>query len=445
MTSLSLTNLGLALFTKYFFHISGGLLLVTNLLLLFSTAAAKSSFSSSLFSIASKTNSPSNKKAAFIVTKSFETTIQEEEKDNNSTCEKEKTSNMTAGTSTSTEQHTTKIKNWRKISTDNENSSSLTSAVPLSYHEEWSSDVYEDSLRLYYKFQNCKDPYIGEVLRSAVSHIYDAYRLYGPRSVICSYNGGKDAVVVMHIFRAVHAYYHSLSQKERIMERPRVIYFNHRHEFPEIESLLQNTVQDYDLDMIAFDDSISYVQGLTYLVDNNSDGGPLSFVLGTRFGDPNAGNQGYFSPSSANYGPPFMRVNPVLDWTYGHVWHFLRLYGDDLPYCTLYDQGYTSLGTTQDTVPCPALLMKGASDDISKSPEDTDTDTDTDDDTKCSSSDDDSDAVSGKIETKQKYLPAYMLQDWDQERAGRVKKEKSSNINKKDGKKNKAQAAATAA
>lgn len=65
----------------------------------------------------------------------------------------------------------------------------------------------------------------------------------------------------------------------------------------------------------------------------------------------------------------------------------MRLY--QLPYCSLYDDGYTSLGTVKDTLPCPALKKVHVEGD---SPE---------------------------------YWPAYMLKDWHQERAGRIKKKKS--------------------
>ncbi len=77
-----------------------------------------------------------------------------------------------------------------------------------------------------------------------------------------------------------------------------------------------------------------------------------------------------------------MRVNPILHWEYGHVWHFLRAF--HLPYCSLYDQGYTSLGKNTQTSPNPILLSR---------------------------------------RTNPRYWPAYMLSDWSLERAGRVKKE----------------------
>lgn len=43
-------------------------------------------------------------------------------------------------------------------------------------------------------------------------------------------------------------------------------------------------------------------------------------------GDPNAADQETFCPSSPGW-PPFMRVNPILDWSYHDVWSFLQARG----------------------------------------------------------------------------------------------------------------------
>lgn len=75
--------------------------------------------------------------------------------------------------------------------------------------------------------------------------------------------------------------------------------------------------------------------------------------------------------------PKLMRVNPLLDWSYQDVWTFLRSLA--VPYCSLYDEGYTSLGNKTNTDKNPALFDK----------------------------------------EMQKYKPAYMLTDGDLERNGR--------------------------
>ncbi|XVF07842.1 hypothetical protein REPUB_Repub06bG0174600 [Reevesia pubescens] len=107
-----------------------------------------------------------------------------------------------------------------------------------------------------------------------------------------------------------------------------------------------------------------------------------AIFLGVRIGDPTAVGQEQFSPSSPGW-PPFMRVNPILDWSYRDVWAFLLTC--KVQYCSLYDQGYTSIGSIYDTVPNALLSISNAS-------------------------------------SKQKFKPAYLLPDGRLERAGRVKK-----------------------
>lgn len=238
--------------------------------------------------------------------------------------------------------------------------------------------AYEDALTLYRRLRDDSDAYISAKVGSALDVLEQAIRLYGPAGVFGSYNGGKDAVVVMHLMRAALANHASQDpQWAGGCPRPRLIYFAQPNEFPEVASLVEETSMDYDLDLITYR-NVSFVNGLRACIESEG-GRPLAFLLGTRKGDPNCKEQETYAPSSS-WMPAFMRVNPILDWQYGHVWHFLRRY--DLPYCSLYDEGYTSLGSVDDTIPNPSLAKPDGSG----------------------------------------HLPAYLLADWSLERAGRIDK-----------------------
>ena len=219
-------------------------------------------------------------------------------------------------------------------------------------------------------------------IESALRVLEDAFRVFGGDAVYASFNGGKDACVILHLLRAAR---HARALKAGASPTPRLVFFDASDDFDEVRRFVADTCDavasagDVVVEPMALD--VGFVAGLEDLVARSKPR-PLAFVLGTRRGDPNCGDQKAFEPSS-DWMPPFMRVNPILDWTYGDVWAFLRAF--DLPYCALYDGGYTSLGSVPTTSRNPALLGDGGA-----------------------------------------YKPAHLLEDWSLERAGRVSKKKPS-------------------
>jgi len=209
-----------------------------------------------------------------------------------------------------------------------------------------------DALQLYKRLKQDSeaDTPFGRALKRGLGVCRDALRLYGPNGVVASFNGGKDAVVILHLMRAALANHNEATGGSG---RLSAIFFEMKDEFPEVEAFVQDSIARHAL--VCHSYQLGFVEGLTKCIDAN---GAQAFVLGTREDDPNAVGQSDFCPSS-DWMPPFMRVNPILSWSYADVWAFLRTY--DLPYCHLYDDGYTSLGKTTNTGRNPALLRPDGS------------------------------------------------------------------------------------
>lgn len=202
----------------------------------------------------------------------------------------------------------------------------------------------QDALALYDLIRGKKEKY----LQKAMDTLDAALRLYGPARLAVAFNGGKDATVVLHLTRASVAHW----ARERDVPVPSIscLYLPPgapASDFPELVSFVRETVDQFNL-------SSQEVPGGMKVVIKQFQGDRelIAFVMGTRRNDPYALELEHFSPSSPGW-PPFMRVNPIIDWKYGDVWQFLR--GFSIPYCVLYDHGYTSIGSVQTTAPNPAL------------------------------------------------------------------------------------------
>ncbi|KXZ50142.1 hypothetical protein GPECTOR_17g778 [Gonium pectorale] len=190
------------------------------------------------------------------------------------------------------------------------------------------------------------DAVVAEKARKAIQVLRRTCALYPLDKIAFSFNGGKDSTVLLHLLRAAVAQLQG-------PDTPGLggilsFYFRKNDDFTEVKQFVEGADKQYSLDVeyIAEQD---FKKGLCDYLEST---GVMAIVLGTRRGDPNAGGQDTFCPSSEGW-PPFMRVNPIIDWTYHEVWVFLRAVR--APYCTLYDHGYTSLGGTGNTLPNSSL------------------------------------------------------------------------------------------
>lgn len=185
-------------------------------------------------------------------------------------------------------------------------------------------------------------------VRETILAIQQEIQKHNLARIAFSFNGGKDCTVLLHLLRAALAPPFYPETEHTDLAGMRVIYFGAPNEFPEIISFMNLCCTQYHF-TISETPSKDFKEGMDFLVNNK---GIKAVFMGQRRVDPGGKSLEFSSLSDPGW-PPFLRINPILEWTYHQVWLFLKTF--HLPYCSLYDEGYTSLGSTLTTIQNPAL------------------------------------------------------------------------------------------
>lgn len=170
--------------------------------------------------------------------------------------------------------------------------------------------------------------------------------------IAISYNGGKDCLVMLILILAlIHKRIIREDSSKNVIPldyKLDSIYINSEDPFPELSSFITKSTGYYHLNPIIIKATLR--EGFEKYLKHNPK--IKAIVVGIRRSDP-YGKRLASEQMTDHKWPRFLRIHPILEWTYTEIWDFLI--GCNLDYCSMYDLGYTSLGGVHTTIPNPCL------------------------------------------------------------------------------------------
>ncbi|CCU75928.1 putative FAD synthetase [Blumeria hordei DH14] len=190
--------------------------------------------------------------------------------------------------------------------------------------------------------------------RSTLAVIVEALERYSLEEISISYNGGKDCLVLLVLYLSALAPTAAHMKSRTLPAALPSVYVIAPHPFSEVDDFVTASVSEYHLDLARYAMPMKNAF-ITYLEDYPK---IKAILVGTRRTDPHGKFLTHFDETDSGW-PSFMRIHPVIDWQYAEIWAARFLRHLEIPYCPLYDDGYTSLGGKSDTRPNPTLHRSG--------------------------------------------------------------------------------------
>lgn len=191
---------------------------------------------------------------------------------------------------------------------------------------------------------------LNKKITKAVEIIKKINLKYPPEKVAVAWTGGKDSTVLLHLVQK------ALNGKIHFP-----VFFNDSTmEFPEVYQFIEKLTGDWNLNLTVFKHSKKELKNFAQATKEeqkrlsremkvNSIKRALQkyqfavFMAAIRWDEHQArAREKHFSPRKGH-----LRVHPILQFTEKDIWDYINK--ERVPYVSLYDQGYRSLGETPFT------------------------------------------------------------------------------------------------
>ena len=100
--------------------------------------------------------------------------------------------------------------------------------------------------------EDCHETEDSVPARGAINVLEGALRLYKPEEIAMSFNGGKDATVLLHLLRAAAAGDGGDEVSPLSLVQIRCVYFERDNVFDEVEDFIRQTESTFGLEIVRF-------------------------------------------------------------------------------------------------------------------------------------------------------------------------------------------------